>query len=89
MYGLIDCIFKEGTNVYAIQVTTGKTHSLASNKIVELEKDMVVAWRLHLLIFVPQEKFEDFQTKPENQDSSKGRFQCKVRIIEICRPRSL
>jgi hypothetical protein len=89
MYGLIDSIFKVGTNLYAIQVMTGQTHNLASNKIVELEKDVGVAWILHLLIFVPQEIFEEFQTKPANQDSSKGRFRCEVWIIEICRPRSL
>jgi hypothetical protein len=62
-YPLIDCIYKDiaGT-IFAIQITTGETHSMDAKQICKLHKAVGLENKLNLYYFVPSANYSRFKT---------------------------
>jgi hypothetical protein len=62
-YPLIDCIYNSGTGgINAIQITTGKTHSMSNKQIQDLHEAVGIERKLNLFYFVPSNNYLKFRT---------------------------
>ena len=86
-YPLIDCIFKDEQNqIHAIQITTGKSHSIDATKITDLYATVFSleprnARKIRLYYFVPSENFSSFTTNPRNPVFDPEKFDVVVASI--------